>query len=320
MSVSLRWGSHRAQFGLDRHVISSQVLPGDISMETVTDPVLPDVEHVHVYRARSAYLLRNVVFDPHSGDVLSSGRVIRESRPDGILGRNRPLRPRALEQWQGGIATGLRPASYYHWMLEELPSLLLATNLEPLVVGLIDRSAPRYIRESAAALGLHLTVVSAPQVVDRFLLIDRGDDSGWPRTDNVDIICAALHDLAHPRSPLDERIFVSRCGSAREGSLGKQLEVVAASKGYRVLRLHETPWLEQIQAFVGATRIVGAHGAGFANLVASSKGATVHEVMGPSFANPVYELLCRRLGLDYSRSLGDLDTMETWAPAFEVDG
>lgn len=103
--------------------------------------------------------------------------------------------------------------------------------------------------------------------------------------------------------PSDERrLYVSRQGFERRAHSEPELENVVRKHGFEVY----TPGrrLTQPEDFAEATFIVGAHGAGLANLAFCRPGTPVLEIVPTDHARPYYYSLAVAGGLDYAYIVG----------------
>lgn len=96
-----------------------------------------------------------------------------------------------------------------------------------------------------------------------------------------------------PGSTRKKRYFISRAKSGRR-RLMEEEQVFQKLEGTGIEWLADVPRSarEQIELFGNAQLLVGAHGAGLANLVWSSCGAAVVEAMHPAWFCPCYRILC----------------------------
>jgi len=315
--ISLRWGSHVSALDLDLSSIELDRWAELEEVASVGDPLLDHISHRHIYRDRSLYRLEGAIFEPVSGDVLFRGQPIAEGRsqPVGrkfILGNRNKVR-----KWNATPVTGLRSLTYYHWMLEELPAAIWARAIEPSVSVAVSKRCGEYAKESLGVLGFPCVFTSRPVSSDDLLLADRGSDFGWPHPYNTSLLKHFLEPVTGASKP-NTAVFVSRAGTQRAPKCAAEVEEIAGNLGYRVIRLHEVPWREQLSAFAGARRVVAQHGAGLANLVMCREGTEVIEIMDPNYASPLYEVLSDQLHLAYRRVVAQLDDIKTWRHVLRI--
>jgi capsular polysaccharide biosynthesis protein len=71
-----------------------------------------------------------------------------------------------------------------------------------------------------------------------------------------------------------------------------------SKKGFSIIRLSDLSFTDQVNLFNNASKIVGLHGAGFANLTFCKPNTTVIELKAVS-AGFMYSNLSKKLNLDY---------------------
>jgi hypothetical protein len=106
-----------------------------------------------------------------------------------------------------------------------------------------------------------------------------------------------------PKSASTERrLYVSRLGFERRSSSEPTLERVLRERAFEVYEGSERP--TQPEDFDEATFVVGAHGAGLANLAFCRAGTRVLEIVPTDNAHPFYYSLSVAAGLDYAYMVG----------------
>jgi capsular polysaccharide biosynthesis protein len=120
----------------------------------------------------------------------------------------------------------------------------------------------------------------------------------------------ALHKTT-TRSEL-RRIFIDR-SAARARPLRNREKIYESfrNKGYSVLRMENYSLLEQLDIFSSATVIVGEHGAGLTNILAS-RGAHVFELFPDRFGNMAYPALSNPGGNYFTRIIGSEIMNGSW--------
>lgn len=126
--------------------------------------------------------------------------------------------------------------------------------------------------------------------------------------------CASNNDYSN-------KILINRKDAATRRMVNlKSVEQTLSEYGYESYTLSEMPWMEQVQLFAGADRIVGVHGAGLVNMIYSSGNTSVVELFGRhvtpgyySLSNILdyeyYSLECSSAGQDVDVNLNNLKTI-----------
>jgi capsular polysaccharide biosynthesis protein len=114
--------------------------------------------------------------------------------------------------------------------------------------------------------------------------------------------------------PGTRRLYISRRGHSRRPAKEPELEDLLRKYGFEIYQA--TNHLEQFRDFHEAAVVVGAHGAGLANLAFCRPGATVLELVPTENAFPFYYSLSVVAGLDYSYIAGPSVEASAAAPSF----
>jgi hypothetical protein len=102
------------------------------------------------------------------------------------------------------------------------------------------------------------------------------------------------------------RLYISR-KTGRSMSNESELIDGLRDRGFEILHLEELSLQEQISRFREASLVVGAHGAGHANIIWCIPGTHLVEVFHPSWMHPCYALLSQILGINYHCLVGEED-------------
>lgn len=191
---------------------------------------------------------------------------------------------------------------YSHWLLEELPRLLmLPPDAADTVIGHGDTAFSR------EALGLHgcagrwIEPGRETHFACEQLVVPRlPGEAGWPTPLGGRLLTEFTAPLHAASSAVGERLYLSRAKAGRrrvvnEEALWARLE----PRGFTRVWLEDLAWAEQINAFRHARVIVAPHGAGLANLVFCREGTRVVEFFHPTYVNPCFWRLAALGKLDY---------------------
>lgn len=184
--------------------------------------------------------------------------------------------------------------NYYHWLIDYLPRLAAyATHERFGEIKFLTNSDPqRFQRESLQLLGIGKdrlievpkaltrpqeiackTLYAAPVLLDEMRLLPEG--LHWLRT-TLAAACVPAAD-----KPAGRRLYISRSDAATRKVINeKEIVQFLTPLGFDIMVPGKMPLAKQIAAFADATVIVGAHGAGFANMVFAPPGARIVEFMG----------------------------------------
>lgn len=229
------------------------------------------------------------VFDPLTGKLISGAthkyryKVKRAHIPQ----------PRRLcshvERFSGEVAvfTASNQHIYWHWLLDVIPRLIMLEEM--------GRS-PKTLYIQIQALFQHdmlefLGILSKNTIIDcdQFPMISASkllvpchqimEGRQFPKW-----VCQALKKKFIPFANKGKvvstgRMYISRAGSRqRRISNEEKLLPILQSYGFRVVKLEELTFGEQIGLFMEAEVVVAPNGSGLANLVFCSEGTTVIEI------------------------------------------
>jgi hypothetical protein len=253
-----------------------------------------------------------------SGNVLSPDGlcIARDVSPDfgksfsdhWLLSFKRMRPPVPLDGAVAVVATTLGKG-YSHWLLEELPRLLL---LPPdAATTIIAHGAAAFSREALGLHGFSGRVIEPGRethfACEQLVVPGLPGEPGQPSPCAVRLLAEFTAPLHASSSAFGERLYVSR-GKARrrrvsnEDALWARLE----SHGFKRVHLEDLTWREQINAFHHAKVIVAPHGAGLANLVFCRPETRVVEFFHRAYVNPCFWRLAALRGLDYRPVVGAL--------------
>jgi capsular polysaccharide biosynthesis protein len=108
--------------------------------------------------------------------------------------------------------------------------------------------------------------------------------------------------LAAPATPATRRLYVSRRGFGRHAVRERELEALLLERGFEIYDPTTHP--NQPEDFAEAAVVVGAHGAGLANLAFCRPGTRVIEIIPTDNAHPFYYSLAVAAELDYGYLVG----------------
>jgi glycosyltransferase involved in cell wall biosynthesis len=199
--------------------------------------------------------------------------------------------------------------NYYHWVMDVLPRLFFhkhaeSTNGLRVVTGTIDRSFQRGVLAAVGIAPEDITEVSYPSTLraDRLVvpLLGQPNRTSSPAYSKL---MRTLHDVVagrtlpsysvEPWTGGGDRIFVVR-GHANHRRIVNEAEIVEslADAGWTIIDPAKLSFDEQIAAFNRASVVVGAHGAGLANLAFCRPKTKVMELAFPRWSPSYFEAIC----------------------------
>jgi capsular polysaccharide biosynthesis protein len=255
------------------------------------------------------YHMKDVVVDGHTGVIFTrSGQFERTGYSQGqfapILNLDRVV---ALDDGRLGIvAFHAWHCNYYHWLLQCVPALVLAreVNRESEIVFLMHELTA-WQEDLMRVFDLHLV----PRIK-----IDRRTQYMMPRLyfndlsqgASVRFMSRTLNRIINSKrdlTPSDfsgQILYVSRFDSSSRRMTNERLLCEELSNlDVRVICPGSLAVDEQISLFSSAAAVIGPHGAGLANVAFCRPGTIVYEIMSTERLNRCYAILCQSLGLEY---------------------
>ena len=282
----------RGEAWLERHLMTPP--------SSLTIPVIPEDEDGpfgHHWAARYVYELGPGRIDALSGLVFVADSVVAQSGPPlrdlswvaAIAGSGRRLRDeqQARREVSGPVLPlGRDPITgYYHWTVDFLPRILHALRLHPDLT-VVAPKIKAFVRGCLDALDVPFIETDDIVEASNIILADHTDPE-WCHPEDAAILRDLGASLAVPSSDI-ERLYVSRRGARRSMEQEDLLEESLRTHGFFIADGRSFPdYRSQVAAFSGARLVVGPHGAGLANMVWATAGATVVEIsVSPSDATP----------------------------------
>ncbi len=102
------------------------------------------------------------------------------------------------------------------------------------------------------------------------------------------------------------KLYISRLNSPQRSMVNEQaVEQLVQRHGYRVVRMEDLGFEQQIATIASATSIVAPHGAGLANMVFMPNGCDVIELIPEKYMTPLFKQLAINCGHRYSVLIGE---------------
>jgi capsular polysaccharide biosynthesis protein len=202
--------------------------------------------------------------------------------------------------------------NYCHWLFDSLFRVIAlrkaysAGARDALI--LIHATAP-FITDSVALLGIPADRLRAlgERARIRFKRLYVCSSSFWDlrhpaQLGSTEVLLAVRRHLAGRARPAPHRgaVFISRREASKRRLLNEdELEAALTPLGVTFIAAGGLSLSDQIEIFSGASLIIGAHGAGLANLLFAPPGATVLEIFPPSYGTASFFAASAGLGHRY---------------------
>jgi hypothetical protein len=282
-----------------------------ISKTHMVEPKITDSSDFIFYssspiRNRNLFIMSPATVDTISGRVYDTeGKFLADSSawspPHAVFRWIAPLPKRFLSATKlsgtNKHKTFVPSQLYYHWLLEDLPSLIRVRSAFPDVQIYVSQAAHPYITEMFDFLGFDYTFAPAYLLAESLVFESRGP-ALLPQKIDVD----TLNDLSWSvckENSLGRKIYVSRKDAWRNPINFEMVEELARSHGFEVVSLTGMGPEDQIKLFQQATVIAGPHGAGLSNIVWAKRGTL--KVIEIRFATqpPCFEVISSHLDFEY---------------------
>lgn len=275
---------------------------------SLPDPFNSSTMHTHCFQERSIWKIRGATVQFRTGLILVNGNAVRDSirshaeRKMKYAAFHRLKRSRRFDQ--PIVFAAHNPRNYYHWLLEDLPSLLRAKAAAPDAAVVLGGHQPDYVRTT-----LEIAGISNPMYTFRDLrktdlvFAGQGDDTGWPHPDDVELVKEKLAPKDAPYVSPAHGIYLTRPPGRRAYRNEKEVCAFMSRHGVRIVSPEKLSFAEQVLMFSSANVIVGAHGAALTNIIFCRPGTRMLELAPESRAIQTFECLASYGNLKYKRIL-----------------
>jgi capsular polysaccharide biosynthesis protein len=217
---------------------------------------------------------------------------------------------------QGTAAVLTTPGSgnYYHWLLDTIPRIELlrrsgiavdkyilhfpgTISFQTEILALLGIS-PHQVIDSSHGTHYQVEAMVVPAMVSTRSLLPK-----WP----IEFLRRELllNRGMPPSVNGGERIYVSRRYATHRRIRNEQaVTTIMENCGFRTVFLEQLSVVEAAHMFSSSKVVVGAHGAGLANLLFCTPGTKVLELFAPRCVNLCYWVISNHAGLNYHYLLG----------------
>ncbi|MDC1279778.1 glycosyltransferase family 61 protein [Pelagibacteraceae bacterium] len=229
--------------------------------------------------------------------------------------------PRIKKRFKGRVLSLAQGASgnsnYFHWLFDLLPKIKLYSeiyNLKDLDY-LYSGKLKNWQKQSLSSLGLDkINVIDIQKYrhieADEIICTDHPSYySGYieEQSQNIPIwIIDWLRETfleSAKKFPCNNKIFIDRSSASTAHCQfinDEEISEFLIRKGFTKYKVEELNFFEEVYLFKNSNYIIGAHGAGLANLVFCKKGTKVIEIRPKNHLNSLYGKLSKINNLDYN--------------------
>jgi len=228
--------------------------------------------------------------------------------------------PKYLKKIDGNmliLAQGASGGNYSHWLLDILPKLKLASlqyNLNKIdyfyfsklnsfqlqILKLIGINKNKFIdaEKNKHCFSKKIIFISHPNYFKGTISEAHSNMPKWI----IRYLRKKFLKFIKKNKKTYKKIYIDRSDSAFNHCKlinNYEIETFLKSKGFKILKLGELSFLNQITIFNNAKFIVGAHGAGFANLIFCKKNTKVLEIKPHNHPGKGYQRISNINKLNY---------------------
>ena len=178
---------------------------------------------------------------------------------------------------------------YYHFLLEDLPAILLSIESNPQATILTPPNQPKYVLEALSRTQCPVLVCEEEIALVKELIIPNRV-KGSEYKDFLSV--SELFLRVDCERSMSRKLLLIR-GKRPRGNVKIELNLMEKliSKGFEALDPENFTVSEQAEHFANASHIVSLHGGGLTNLIFAPRGAKVFEIHSHSWRNYAFSTL-----------------------------
>jgi hypothetical protein len=269
---------------------------------------------------KNLYVLNNVFVSPFSGLswiknnyflVESVGSLYR------MIGWNNVLHEPLLK-WEKlneqNHVVSCPNQSFYHWLFESLPGILMAIETFPDSKIMISDKCPAYCKEMLSLIigeqefEHKVIVAGSVKLVPNFITLQQEPDAGFVHPVVIEYL-RRIRDKCITQTThhaVGSFIYISRRKAFNRILTGEEeVEEALQLLGFDIVFCEDLSIKEQMVVFSNATCIIAPHGAGLSNIVWAKQDVTIHEIFPYAYFNDCFARLAISLGFNYSYSYAE---------------
>lgn len=259
-----------------------------------TKGINTEIPRHHVFEPRWVYSAMDVILDCERGDIYldEKTRVYESSNWHPFIPEYSRTRipERDLPKFLGRQLCYVAGWTYFHFLIENLPSFLAASDNLEISRCLVAKSAPTYVRDALNALGVEVIEVEKFTMVSELVFCGKGPDTGWLHPIDLQMLRMNFSRF-FSQGEQGRAIYISRTNSSRSPANELLLEQLMKDIGIEIVHPEDYTFIEQIALFSSAHLVVGVHGAGLANQIWMNPGSRIIEILDINYFNICFESL-----------------------------
>ena len=266
----------------------------------------------HHFNTRYVRQLNSVVLEPSQALIYTQGgQIINESTcwPIANVFISYPWLPRQTRRKDIDAGIPLSSASFYHWLIEDLPGTISAMKSSSNIPLLFSSNAPRYVHDFLRISKHPHLELTNPVNVGTLVITEKQTDTGWPHPRDIAVLEEFKLRNFHSKNNSKEKIYVSRRFSKRSPGNENEIERLFTEFGFKIIYSEKLDLSAQIEIFESASHVAGIHGAGLSNIVWTKQGTKILEIANTQLWNECFHRLAsvKKLAYEYFIYEGALD-------------
>lgn len=243
---------------------------------------------LHVFDQRKVFEVFDIILEPRQGLIFTkSGNFIEQSSNwdphENFLSFPWHPKDRGMQVINNPKSICLSSQSFWHWLVEDLPSVIYLINKFPDSEVLIANDSPKYVQDFLQISGSKYRVCDGPVFVKSLVFVGKGSDSGWPHPSDLEILRNFPPFKAARFNSPTKRVYISRRASKRSPQNEDQVERLFARYGFQIVKTEELNLIDEVTLISQANVLAGVHGAGLANMVWMSPNSLLIDIVNTNY-------------------------------------
>jgi len=281
-----------------------------------------NVENVAIINKNN--IINNISYQQILGNLTSADKNICINKGTPRIKKN--FKGRVLSLAQGASGN----FNYYHWLFDMLPKIKLYSeiydikDLDYLYLG----NPKNYQVQTLMPLGLgEVNIIDSQKYrhiqADEIICSDPiSYYSGYVMEQSQHIPFWTIKWLRDTflecakKFKCNDKIFIDRSSSKSKHCQfinNQEISEFLIKKGFTKYKTENLNFFEEVYLFKNANYVIGAHGAGLANLSFCKKGTKIIEIRPKNYSNPLYSKLSEINNLDYRLISTDIAETEDYS-------
>ena len=249
-------------------------------------------------------------FEPHHYCMYFSGKATLTPETVEVVEGNEIEAEIKLEGSTAFMAAPAAGLNYFHWVVDMIGRMGILSNPESIQNVVLNSARVDYQKRSLEYLGFKSNIIEVDygQSVssnEMYVPSLRRTGNHAPSKWMVEFIRKALlPDITiHRNSP--SKIYVSRRGAKVRKIINEdEVEGILVKYGFKVIKMEDYSFDEQVSLSAQADVILGPHGAGLTNSVFCKSNATLVELFAPQYIGGLFYYLSSHAGAKYLYLVG----------------